>query len=600
MTPPHIFRTNAPAPPPDAPPTKSTIWRAAPWLIVLFALGLRLWGIGWALPNATRLFSFHPDESVVVGASLRVNPFLLLLDPGFYNYGALPLLLNGAVIHLGEAMGLVALSPAPGVPSAGALLAARLVTAFLGALTCAFLYHTGRFLYGYRAGLAAALLYGVAPLAVQHGHFATVDVPATFFLTGALFFAARRLSPVDARSRDLLWCGVWSGLAGAAKYNALLVVLAGVAAWLIAHRRDTTSPAPNNGGASDKEGRAIPGSILAPPLLGAGGAASLLFGALAGFLAGCPTILLNPTGTLAAIAFEARHVRTGHDIVFAQTPPGFVYHLTYNLPWGMGLPLTLVALVATGYAVWRRRPGDLVLLAFALPYYILIGLAQVKFARYTLPLFPPLFLLAGALIPSPAPRRKAAPITFAIGAAGAFALVFSLALDAAMLRSDPRDQAAAYIRTSGAKSVGFAKGPWYYSPTLAPLLGAPVPALAQRSALDASAPDLIPAAVPAATADGGMTLHPVEWDTALLTQTNPDVVALSEYEYVYAQRIKQPEAIAYLANVEKRYKRRRVFSQPVQVFGLPFTKLNTNQGLPAQNLPDDMLYVNPTIVLYEK
>ena len=46
----------------------SALIRNAPLLfILLLALGLRLWGIGWGLPNATRLFSYHPDESLVAG-----------------------------------------------------------------------------------------------------------------------------------------------------------------------------------------------------------------------------------------------------------------------------------------------------------------------------------------------------------------------------------------------------------------------------------------------------------------------------------------------------------------------------------------------------
>jgi 4-amino-4-deoxy-L-arabinose transferase-like glycosyltransferase len=197
---------------PDTPP--SALLRNAPVLfILLVAFGLRLWGIGWGLPNATRLFSYHPDESMVVGASLTINPFAFQLDPGLYNYGSLALILNSFAIHLGEFTGLVVPGPAPSVPSATALLTARLVTALLGVATCGFLFGTGQRLYGTAAGIVAAAFYACAPLAVQHGHFATVDVPATFFVAGALYFAARHLQPSSCRPRDLLWCGLWCGFA---------------------------------------------------------------------------------------------------------------------------------------------------------------------------------------------------------------------------------------------------------------------------------------------------------------------------------------------------------------------------------------------------
>ena len=75
----------------------------------------------------------------------------------------------------------------------------------------------------------AATLYAVCPLAAQHGHFATVDVPATFWVTAALVAALT--------SRRWLLIGILAGLAAATKYNAGLVLLAGVAAWTLSEKR---------------------------------------------------------------------------------------------------------------------------------------------------------------------------------------------------------------------------------------------------------------------------------------------------------------------------------------------------------------------------
>ncbi|MBC8103711.1 MAG: glycosyltransferase family 39 protein [Cytophagales bacterium] len=550
---------------PFAPPRPqpSALLQSVPLLLIFtLAIWLRLWGIGWGLPNAARLFSYHPDESMVAGASLVLNPFAFQFDPGFYNYGSLALLLNSLAIHLGEYGGIVAPGPAAGVPSATALLTARLVTALLGTATCGFLYGTGRRLYGAAAGIAAGIVYAVAPLAVQHGHFATVDVPATFFIAGALYFAARHLQPTSCRPRDLLWCGLWAGFAAATKYNAGIVILAGVAAWRLTEDR--------------------PAKALLV-LLGA---------AILGFFVGCPAALLNPQGTLAAIAYESLHAREGHGSVFAGTPPAFWYHVSLNLRWGLGWPLLLVSGAGIGYALYRRRPGDLLLLAFAVPFYALIGLAQIKFARYTLPLFPPLALLVGGLIPWPVAdmpsRRRMGLVSGALGAAAAFALLLSLGFDSVMGRTDPRDQAAAFIRERGIQSVGFATGPWFYSPPLSPLLGSPNPQAAKASA---SRFDVVPRLI---AADG-------EWNREQLRQTDPDAVVLSEInEYADAERAHLPAAVEYLAVVQRIYPRQTVFANPVQVFGLPFTNLSTARGLPTQNLPHDMLYTNPTTILYTK
>lgn len=529
--------------------------RLLPFFPVLAALALRLWGIGWGLPNAGRHFSYHPDESVVAGAAMGVNPLLLLLDTGFYNYGSLSMLLAGAAIHGGEWIGLVGPGPQPGIPSAGALLAARLVTALLGAGTCLFLFGAGRLLFCRAAGLLAAAFYALAPLAVQHGHFATVDVPATFFVAGCLHFSARALGE-ERRPRDLLWAGIWAGLAAATKYNTGLVLLAPLAAWAAGTRRPVQ-------------------------------AGLTLVGALAGFLAGCPGCLLNPAAFRRGLLYEIDHVRQGHGDVFVGTPPGLIYHASFNLFWGLGLALLLLALAGILAALARRARADLLLAAYALPYYLLIGLAQVKFARYTLPLFPALLLWAGACLAS---LRR--PVGLTLGGLGAaVALLYSIGFDQAMTGVDPRDAAAAYLRSAALASVGFPTGPWYYHPPLAPGIGQPIPPRAQEAAAEALSPRLI-----ASVEDG----KPVEWSVSLLQADPPEAVVLSEFEYADAQRIGKPAARAYLDAVQAGWKSRHDFTRPLAALGLPLTSLDTSRGLPTQKLPHDMLYSNPTIVVFTR
>ena len=539
---------------------------ALPLVIFLFALTLRIWGVTWALPDASRAFSFHPDESIVVGASLRVNPLLLLLDPGFYNYGSLSLLLNGFFIHLAEWIGLVVPGIAPGVPSAGALLTARLVTAFLGAGTCPLLFAAGRRLYGVPAGIAAAGLYAVSPLAVQHGHFATVDVPATFFVAGAVYFAAAYFAASGANPRSLLWCGLWAGFAAAAKYNAGLVLLAGVAAWWLVSATRTIK-----------------------------GLAGLIGMAALGFLLGCPGVLLNTSAFIRDFLFEANHVRTGSGDIFVGTPSAFIYHPTFTLPWSVGSLTALAILAGIAYALYRHRPADAILAAFALPYFIVIGLAEVKFARYLLPLLPPLLLWAGATLPQRTADKGFRPVAAALGVCGAFALLISLAFDNVMTQTDTRDLAAAAIRegnTAGKiASVGFATGPVVLLPHPAPALTVPIPLRAKEAAATLENLRLIPA-------DG-------EWNVAQLTAENADAVALSEFEYGHLQARPRPEFEAYLAELRNHYPNRQVFGKPLRIFGLDLTGFYIQHerfNLPAQfmPLPHDMLYTNPTTLLYTK
>ena len=192
--------------------------RLLPFLLCLGALALRLWGIRWGLPNADHTFSYHTDETVVLLSSLQVHPLLLLLDPGHYAYGCLVPIANGLVLDLGTWTGLV--TPRP--ESASALLACRLVTAVLGAATCGVLFATGKRLWGTSAGVVAGALYAVVPLAVQHAHFATVDVHATFWISLCLLQTSKILTGESKHA--LLWAGVFAGLSAAAKYNAGVVI----------------------------------------------------------------------------------------------------------------------------------------------------------------------------------------------------------------------------------------------------------------------------------------------------------------------------------------------------------------------------------------
>jgi hypothetical protein len=71
-------------------------------LVTALALGLRLWGIEWGLPNALHFYSYHTDETRILGVSRPgpdgLNLFAGQFLPHFYNYGSLQLyLINIAV-----------------------------------------------------------------------------------------------------------------------------------------------------------------------------------------------------------------------------------------------------------------------------------------------------------------------------------------------------------------------------------------------------------------------------------------------------------------------------------------------------------------------
>ena len=167
-------------------------------LVVILGLFLRVEGIRWSLPDARHpLATYHPDELINLEAALKVDIPHLQLDTEFYNYGALYFYMVSFAHTVARGWGFIpstpqsvtALMPEAAPERAALFLVGRSVTAIMGTLTIVAVYFLGRRLYGRRAGLLAALLYAVAPLAVVHAHFLTVDVPATFFVTMALLSA---------------------------------------------------------------------------------------------------------------------------------------------------------------------------------------------------------------------------------------------------------------------------------------------------------------------------------------------------------------------------------------------------------------------------
>ena len=285
---------STPAPGMQDAPTAGKARRRVDWptasgvsLLVLLGLVLRLWGIGWSLPNARHpRATYHPDERVNLIATQSVDIAHGQFDTNFYNYGAFYFYLANFAQTFGRGYGLIPVTPplpadTPLSPAerltrqapenAGLILAGRLATALLGAATIPLIFALGARLYGRRTGFAAALLYAIAPLAVVHAHFMTVDVPATFFVTLALLLAARLLAAPTRR--DYVLAGVACGLCAATKYNTGLVLIAPLVAHFLSGK------ASENKAAEKKAGRESLPLLLAATLLA--------------FLIACPGPLLN-------------------------------------------------------------------------------------------------------------------------------------------------------------------------------------------------------------------------------------------------------------------------------------------------------------------
>jgi 4-amino-4-deoxy-L-arabinose transferase-like glycosyltransferase len=534
------------------------------------------------------LFSFTTDETVVLFHSLGEFGGVDLLSgrilPHFYDYGTLPFYLNDIWITVGRAYHLVGPIVTGGTIStqgfAQAYLAARLLTVVMGVGTVWAVYALGKRLWSAPIGLLAAAILAVTPLHVQHSHFATVDVGATLWQMLSLLWAARVWDAPPATnantpeskswSRNVLLsallAGVFAGLTAATKYSGVLVLLAvPVAAWSL-HRRSSNFK------------------------LAFGAVCLAGVGAALAFVIACPGSLLETNLFLAGIQYESDHVMHHGEIYFQQTGPGWIYIVTRNLDAGMGLPLLVTSLAAIIYALVRRNRSDALLAAFALPYYILTGAAQSRYARYEVPFLPILAIwtarfLVDWLTAAWGPKRMVGYVGYAMAAIVlGFTIVDSWVLISPMARVDNREAAAAWLNKNAPPptQIGFGGFPWFWTPPVNRYFAWPGPS----GWIEQSPPSEV----------ARYCYNPLEGlDPSYLLASNTPVVVLSEYEYYDALRLKLPNALRYVDDLREKYNPPIVFSDPHPIGGIGFM-----DGLPVQDLPTDMLYPRPTILIFTR
>lgn len=504
----------------EPPPTKSPAFVRSAWFwglaLFLLALGVRIVGIGWGLPNDLRNQSLHPDEPVIWSVSQRIEPARGRFDPGFYNYGTLYLTMIRVATDVVNAYGG---GPKDTKPKAqwDAIgryhLAGRILSALAGAgiawVVFAILWRRTHWLGAAAGGLAVAF----APGLVIHSRFQTVDVVAAFLLSLSLLYALKLVpssaelpEPSPMTMRWAIAAGLFAGLSAGTKYTGFLALLAlGVACVT------------------------LPGPMRWRTLL------SGFAVAIVAFSITTPGLFLNTAKFLEDTTYEMRHTATGHGIVFMGTSSGFIYHIA-NLSAGLGPLLLMVGGAGIVAGLIRRKLWIIAIAAVAIPYYLLIGQAEVKFFRYAIPLIPVLALGAGWLIGQC--HRQTELKWKLVVAAGIFALGGALSRTLTstiwMLDPDPRDQAGRELeRIAGPDTtVAVVKDPWFWTATVFPDTALPrsVP-FDERNRLreEATSPKVLQY-VP------DNPNERLEWDVRVL-DAKPDYVVATSFEWDDEQRL---------------------------------------------------------------
>jgi len=351
------------------------------WLIVGGALLIRLWGIHYGLPYVYWIDEYHEVMRAMELGSGEFNfgrtgkggfYFLLFFEFGLY---FVALKLAGVVSTVQEFAEAFVRDPS------AFYLMGRVTAAVFGCATVAGAGLVASRAFGTRAGLLAAIFVAVNVLHVDLSHRVGVDVPMTLFATLALCFALRIAK--EGLRKDYLLGGLCAALATTTKLPGILVLVPLV----IAHAYS----------AARAEHRPI--RWLASSDFWLAAAVFIVVLVLSN-----PGILLHfdPMSFYSAPGGDAIDGDdiAGEAIAPATRPNLFTYYLGVLLS-SMGWPLFVVSLLGAGYAAWKRRPADVLLLSYALVHYLAIAGTSsdvLFYPRYTLPIIVVLAILAGRAV----------------------------------------------------------------------------------------------------------------------------------------------------------------------------------------------------------
>ncbi|MGQ9553680.1 MAG: DUF2298 domain-containing protein, partial [Anaerolineae bacterium] len=273
--------------------------------------------------------------------------------------------------------------------------------------------------------------------------FFAVDSLLAFFVTLTLYWLVRL---VQGEGREAaVWAGIAMALAIACKSSAAPLVLPWALAFVLRARK----------GSHQESGRLLVQSAIA--------------GAVT-FTLVSPYVLLDLKLYLDSIGFESRMVRGTYDLPYTRQyrrTPAFIYPILQQLRWGMGWLPGLLAFCGLGWGIWRtiRRTvgdGELLLLTWCLPYFLLTGGFMVKFMRYMAPLVPLLLVLGSGLVAHVAGRwPRWRPTMWALAAATVlYAILWSAAFTAIYRHTFSRQEASVWIYRNIPKGSVITKEEW--------------------------------------------------------------------------------------------------------------------------------------------
>lgn len=407
-------------------------------VILALALWLRVWGIGFGLPE-----TYHADEPIVVNHAVAygmgdLHPHFFKIPP-LVSY--LLFLSYGAYFAFGGLLGRFSSVPEfaqifVSDPSSFYLLARVLFGALAGTLTVYLLTRLIAKHFSRAHGLLTGLFLAGAFLHVRDSHYVYADIPLLLVLVSCFFFIFRVLE--TGRWQDYAGFGVLAGTAVSTKYNGVFIFVPFFLSHLMMKLKNSQS--------------AIDVRLIGSGLIAVG-----------------VYFLFNPFSLLDWRFFSHELFVQGA----SQGYVGFIHHLRVSLLGGLGAGLWAAGLLGAIVALFRPERKRIIFLSFLFFYYcpVLVFLSQ-PYDRYALPLVPFMMFFAADFLIGLQTRFKFGRW----GRAGIIALVLAPSLikaaisDHLFTRKDTRTLAEEYVKMTVPLGAAIALDTPFYMPRLKPVL----------------------------------------------------------------------------------------------------------------------------------
>jgi len=328
--------------------------------ISIVAFLLREYQLGWGLPD------YHfPDEAWILEQADGVGTAKQLF---MYPHAHLYVIRYARMVS--EWLG-------SGNDLATSIRLARQIGVVFSLATIWAVYGIARVLFSTRTALTAAAFLAVTPYHAAYVRIFSLDLPATFWTTVSLLFAATAFA--RRRLSMCVFAGLAAGIAAGTKYNAGVVVvpalfLCGRESW---HRL--------------RSGRGNAALPLAAAM-------AVCLAAFVGFAATNPQCLMQAEvcGKHVALISALQRAGTMESLgIGSWVRTRYLYQTLVALPFALGWPLYLLSLAGITMSVCLRRcAGALLLFTYVAAYFVVLGIPKTAAVRYCLPLLPVLAVFA--------------------------------------------------------------------------------------------------------------------------------------------------------------------------------------------------------------